>query len=188
MLSILIGLYPIIYFCIDRKFGLLGTKSAELLSQPIWNISFYTHIVFGGFALLVGWIQFSKKARAKNIGLHRLIGKGYVISVLLSGIAGLYIAVHATGGFIASLGFLSLDVVWLYTTISAYLAIRNKDIVSHEKLMIYSYAACFAAVTLRIWLPLLNMTLGDFFIAYKIVAWLCWVPNMVVAYFIVRRG
>jgi len=52
--------------------------------------------------------------------------------------------------------------------------------------MIYSYAACFAAVTLRIWLPLLMITLGDYLFAYRIVAWLCWVPNIIAAYFIVK--
>jgi hypothetical protein len=53
-------------------------------------------------------------------------------------------------------------------------------------MMIYSYAACFAAVTLRIWLPLLISITGDFFIAYPIVAWLCWVPNLIVANLIVK--
>ena len=53
--------------------------------------------------------------------------------------------------------------------------------------MIYSYAACFAAVTLRIWLPLLIVSLGDFITAYRIVAWLCWVPNLMVAYFLVDK-
>ena len=53
--------------------------------------------------------------------------------------------------------------------------------------MIYSYAACFAAVTLRIWLPTLTSIMGEFIGAYRIVAWLCWVPNMIVAYFIVRH-
>jgi len=53
--------------------------------------------------------------------------------------------------------------------------------------MIYSYAACFAAVTLRIWLPLLTMIYGDFVKAYVIVAWLCWIPNIIVAGVITRR-
>ncbi|GAB4428835.1 MAG: hypothetical protein OHK0039_47410 [Bacteroidia bacterium] len=44
-----------------------------------------------------------------------------------------------------------------------------------------SYAACFAAVTLRLWLPILTALLGDFLPAYRIVAWLCWVPNLLVA-------
>ncbi len=52
---------------------------------------------------------------------------------------------------------------------------------------IYSYAASFAAVTLRIWLPLLTIAFQDFVVAYRIVAWLCWVPNIAFAYFWVRR-
>ena len=52
--------------------------------------------------------------------------------------------------------------------------------------MIYSYAACFAAVTLRLWLPLLVFLFGDFIKAYVLVSWLCWVPNIIVAYFIQR--
>jgi len=54
-------------------------------------------------------------------------------------------------------------------------------------MMIYSYAACFAAVTLRIWLPFLTMAFHDFNTGYRIVAFLCWVPNMIVAWFIVQR-
>jgi hypothetical protein len=39
-----VGLYPIIYLLIDARFGLLGSKSAELLANPIWNECFlYTH-------------------------------------------------------------------------------------------------------------------------------------------------
>ena len=53
--------------------------------------------------------------------------------------------------------------------------------------MIYSYAACFAGAALRIWLPILIAFFGDFIVAYKIVAWLCWVPNLVVANIIIRR-
>jgi hypothetical protein len=106
---------------------------------------------------------------------------------MISGICGIYIAFEATGGLIASLGFIGLGTIWLFTTLRAYLAVRNKDITLHKGFMIYSYAACFAAVTLRIWLPLLNIVLDDFVLAYRIVAWLCWLPNMVFAYFWVKR-
>ena len=56
------------------------------------------------------------------------------------------------------------------------------------KFMIFSFAACFAAVTLRIWLPILTSIMGEFNSAYRIVAWLCWVPNIIVAFFIVRNA
>jgi hypothetical protein len=72
--------------------------------------------------------------------------------------------------------------------LKAWLFIYQKDIPSHEKWMIFSFAACFAAVTLRLWLPALTTAFkGDFLTAYRIVAWLCWMPNMLFAVWRVRR-
>ncbi|PZX94584.1 DUF2306 domain-containing protein [Flavobacterium aquariorum] len=186
-LAIIIGLYPTLYFMIDRKFGLLSSKSTELLTNSFWNIGFYTHIILGGIALLIGWTQFSSKIRIWNLTLHKRIGKIYLVSVIFSSIAGIYISFYATGGLISFLGFICLGIVWFYTTLKAYLYIKNKQIEQHQKMMIYSYAACFAAVTLRIWLPLLTFIYGDFVKAYVIVAWLCWIPNLIVASLITRR-
>ncbi len=182
-----VGLYPLSYVFAEGEMGLLLSKSKELLSNTIWNVGFYGHILFGGIALMVGWVQFSKRFRNSNLERHRAIGKLYVITALISGLCGGFIAFYATGGFIAKLGFFSLAVVWLFFTLSAYLAIRNGDIEKHRVFMIYSYAACFGAVTLRIWLPLLTLIIGSFIPAYRIVAWLAWVPNLVFAYFWVRR-
>jgi len=187
ILSTLTGLYPIIYFLIDRRFGLLSSKSVELLNDNLWNIAFYGHITIGGLALLIGWLQFSNTLRVKKTELHRILGKIYVISVLISGICGLFIALNATGGIISILGFFTLGLIWLTTTILGFKAIKKGNTKSHEKFMIFSYAACFAAVTLRVWLPLLTIAIGEFNSAYRIVAWLCWVPNIIVAFLIVRN-
>lgn len=181
-----IGLYPAIYFIIDRRFGLLRSKSATLLADLTWNSMFYTHIILGGIALLIGWIQFNKKFRSKNLNLHKKIGKIYVTCCLISGIAGFYIALHATGGVGPKTGFFLMALFWFFTTLFAFLAIKKGDIIKHQKLMIYSYAACFSAVTLRIWLPILISSLGSFLPAYRVVAWLSWVPNVIVAYFIIK--
>lgn len=187
VLAVSIGLYPILYFVEGREFGLLPSKGDRLLNNVFWNIGFYGHIVFGGVALLIGWMQFSEKIRTTYIRLHRSVGKLYVISVLVSGVCGGYIALHATGGWISTLGFMGLAIIWVLTTLNAYRAVRNKDMDLHKGFMIYSYAATFAAVTLRIWLPLLHIVFDDFVVAYRLVAWLCWVPNMVFAYFWIRR-
>lgn len=188
VLAILIGLYPGIYFLIDREFGLLASKSDELLADLFWNAGFYSHIVPGGIALLLGWMQFSPRLRATRPALHRQVGKVYVGAVLVSSLAGVYIGFYATGGLAASLGFICLGVIWFYTTLKAYLHIRHKAIEPHRTMMIYSYAACFAAVTLRVWLPMLQVIFGDFYTAYRLVAWLCWVPNLAVAGWIVWRS
>jgi len=187
VLALLVGLYPAIYFLVDRQFGLLSSKSNELLANIFWNSAFYTHIILGGIALLIGWSQFSSKIRTRNTSLHRRLGKTYVIAVILSAVAAIYIGFFASGGIVSALGFICLGIVWLSITTVAYLSIRKGQILKHQKMMTYSYAACFAAVTLRIWLPLLISYFGDFITAYRIVAWLCWVPNLIVAYFITRR-
>lgn len=187
ILSTLIGLYPAIYFIIDKRFGLLGSKTEALLNDNLYNATFYTHIVIGGFALLIGWIQFSEKLRRTNMNLHRTIGKAYIIAVLISGLNGLYIALFATGGMISMVGFFSSGVVWLTTTTLGYTAIRKLNIEKHKKFMIYSYAVCFSAVTLRIWLPMLVMATGDFITSYNIVAWLSWVPNVLFAYILTYK-
>lgn len=186
-LAIGVGLYPLFYVFGGREMGLLLSKSETLLSNNLWNVGFYGHIIFGGIALLTGWSQFSQKLRARHLNLHRNLGKIYVSAALISGICAVYIGFYATGGWIASLGFILLGIIWLYTTLAAYRAIRRKDRQLHQGMMVYSYAACFAAVTLRIWLPLLTFAFGEFLIAYKIVAWLCWVPNMFFAAYLVKR-
>lgn len=179
--AILIGLYPLLYTVIPETEGFLSTKPLELVQSGIWKLSFYTHISFGALALLIGWVQFSAKIRAKRLTLHRIIGRVYVIAALLSGMAGLYIALFATGGWISSVGFSSLAVIWLFSTSRAFLFIRKGEVMAHRKMMIISYAACLAAVTLRLWMPILIPVFGDYIVAYRIVAWLCWVPNVLVA-------
>ena len=180
--AISIGLYPLSYLLVDMSGGLFATKSSELLASQIWKIGFYTHISFGGIALLIGWTQFSQKLRTKRLHLHRLIGKIYIVSVLISGVAGLYVAFYATGGLAAQLGFGMLAVFWLYMTIMALQTIKKKEILAHRNWMIRSYGLCMAAITLRLWIPIFAFGFGTMFEqSYPIIAWLCWVPNLILA-------
>ena len=188
--AIAIGGYPAVYYLTDviAENGLLSQKSAAVLQSDIWTLSFHTHIVLGGIALLTGWSQFMSKFRSKNQPLHRLLGKVYLAAVLLSGLAGLYMSIYAEGGLVAKLGFGGLAVAWLITAIKAYTSIKKREIDSHRNWMIRNYALTFAAVTLRIWLPLFQYALGmEFFTAYIIIAWLCWVPNLIWAEWKVRH-
>jgi uncharacterized membrane protein len=186
--AISIGLYPLFYFLFDMSNGLMNTKSAQLLGNRLWQVGFYTHITFGGLALLSGCTQFLPGLRQKRLSLHRSLGKVYVAAVMLSGTAGFGIAFAASAGVIAQMGFAALGFLWLYTTAKAFLAIKKRDITEHQNWMTRSYALCFGAVTLRLWMPLFLGALGmSFNIAYPIIAWLSWVPNLLVAEWIIRR-
>jgi uncharacterized membrane protein len=188
-LAILVGLYPISYFVADMSDAFLSTKSKELRANQLWNFSFYTHIIFGGIALLTGWIQFSKKLRAKKMKLHRSIGKIYVVSILFGGITGLHISLYASGGIATKLGFSTLSILWLITTTLAYNTIRKKKVEAHRAWMIRSYALTFAAVTLRLWMPILEATVPlEWGIEpYTIVSWLAWIPNLMFAQILIRN-
>jgi uncharacterized membrane protein len=188
--AIVIGLYPLIYFLVDmHDKGIFKSKPTELLRDSIWHTFFYIHISFGGIALLTGWTQFSKRLRARYLNTHRFVGKIYLIAVLLSSAAGLYIAYYATGGIICTLGFGILAIIWMYTAIKAYTSIRALNIEEHKNWMTRNYALTFAAVNLRVYLPLLTMFVfnHDFIPGYRIVSWLAWVPNLIIAEMIIRK-
>lgn len=174
LFAIGVGVYPAFYFLLDMSGGLLSSKPAEVLESSFWRTAFYAHISFGGMALLTGWSQFSRKFRSKHLSFHKMLGKVYLISVMISGFCGLFIAFFATGGIASVLGFGGLALAWLLTSSAAYRQIRMRNIDAHQQWMIRSYAMTFAAVTLRIWLPLFQIAGIDFMIAYPIIAWLCW--------------
>jgi uncharacterized membrane protein len=147
-----------------------------------------THVFASALALLLGPLQFSTRLRSGMPQVHRWMGRIYLgVAVLVGGLAGLYMASFAFGGVPARLGFAGLALAWLYTGARAYAAIRNGDVVAHRRWMIRNFALAFAAVTLRIYLPAAFVLRMPFELVYPVIAWACWVPNLVVAEWIVRR-
>jgi hypothetical protein len=142
----------------------------------------YAHIFASAVALVLGPLQFSAKLRTARLGLHRWSGRLYLgVGVLVGGLAGLFMAFHASGGLPARLGFGCLALAWLYTGLRAYLAIRARDIACHRRWMVRNFALTFAAVTLRLWLPASIVSGFPFELAYPAIAWLCWLPNLLLA-------
>ena len=148
----------------------------------------YLHVFASALTLALGPFQFSARLRASRPALHRWMGRLYLgVGVLVGGVAGLVMALNAYGGLASNVGFGVLAVLWLYTGLRAYLAIRARDFAAHRLWMIRNFALAFAAVTLRLWLPAAVLAGIDFDIAYPVIAWLCWVPNFVVALVWTRR-
>ncbi len=175
-LSVPIALYGLAFSFVDQA---NPDFRERLFSLPGYA---YVHFLGSGFALLVGGFQFSGSLRRKHLKLHRWLGRSYLLACLAGGIGGLGLATISYGGPPTHVGFGLLGVLWLYTGARAYQAIRGGDVAAHRIWMIRSFALTFAAVTLRVELGLLTGALGwSFHDAYLTVAWLCWVPNLVVA-------
>ena len=192
-LAFLIGGYAIVQYVIldPKQAGLvqlklmLGSKLSAL-----WYIMLIIHAVSSVVALVIGPFSLSAKFREKNINRHRLLGKIYMVGILLGGISGVYLAFYATGGLMSKIGFGILAVLWLTSAYQALTKVKNNNISDHQKWMIRNYSLTFAAVTLRIWLPLFVVFFGPehFELSYAIIAWLAWMPNLIIAEIFIKRN
>ena len=148
------------------------------------------HIVASMLAILIGPFQFLPKLRkGRLLKFHRWLGRAYLLSVLFGGLGGLYMAQFGYGGLITELGFATLAILWLYSGAMAYKQIRNKQIEAHHQWMIRNFALTLAGTMLRVWMPISVAGIGiEFIMAYRAIAWMCWVPNLLIAEWIIRRS
>lgn len=180
VLSLLVAAYGV---------GLYGFGNGGDRLHPDMQASFQahafgikTHIFASALALLLGPLQFSSRLRARAPHLHRWMGRVYLgAGVLVGGAAGLAMSQFASGGWVAKLGFAGLAIAWLFTGWHAYSAVRRRDFATHRRWMVRNFALAFAAVTLRIYLPPALILQAPFEVSYPLIAWACWVPNLLVA-------
>ncbi len=85
-------------------------------------------------------------------------------------------------GFSANKWMRQADRTVLNVTISMRLAMP-----AHRRWMIRNYCLTFAAVTLRIYLPLSLVFHADFLSAYQVISEACWVPNLLEAEWLISR-
>lgn len=181
-LSIPIGIYAYLF-----QAGLLGDPNfhARFAEMPLMAAF---HVIGGGSILIIGGFQFVAGIRARRIAAHRWLGRLYLTGVLIGGIGGLALATTAAGGPVGRIGFGLLAVVWLTSGAFGFAAVRAGNITAHRKWVMRNYALAFAAVTLRIQLPVLQFGFGlTFEEAYPVVAWLSWVPNLIVVDWLLRE-
>jgi uncharacterized membrane protein len=175
LLALPIGIYALAFQPLN-----LGAPDlqARLDAMPLAGIA---HLVGGGIALLIGGLQFVTRLRTAAPHWHRWLGRVYLILVLIGGVGGAVLATRAGGGLVGRTGFFLLAVLWLASGTAAYRAIRIGDVANHRRWMMRNYALTFAAVTLRIELGVISGALGyEFAPTYQLVAWLAWVPNLIV--------
>lgn len=146
------------------------------------------HFVTGGLALILGVWGFRRDLLVSRRELHRIVGKLYVLLVLVSGTSGLAMACFSMGGMTTHFGFGLLAVAWLATTFLGWHRIHKaKNVIAHRRWMVRSYALTCAAISLRIQLGPLAYLLEGFDSAYKIVSWSAWIPNLIFAELWLKR-
>ncbi len=156
-----------------------------------WRYSFYIHVFTSIFVLVAGLFQFSSYIIRKLPLLHRISGYVYVIVVLfISGPASFIMALYANGGIPARISFTLLSIGWISFTAIAFQRVYKKRFIQHGNWMLRSYALTLSAITLRSYaflFALLEIEMRPVHI-YITIAWLSWVPNLIVAEILIRNG
>jgi uncharacterized membrane protein len=182
-LAVLIGISSLRYLV----FGLAAAPPNIVSNAFARTGVLIVHAGFASVALILGAFQLFPRLRARWPAWHRRAGTVYVVACLAGGIAGLVLAAGTSSGPIAMAGFGLLAVLWIGFTANAWRLARAHDFVRHRRWMIRSYALTFAAVTLRLYLPMALMASLDGLASYRAIAFLCWVPNLIVAELWLRR-
>ena len=185
VLSLGVALYS--YRYVPPVEHVFGAGASNVLSNLFASPWLALHAGMAATALMLGPIQFLPAWRRIK-GAHMWLGRSYVICCILAGLAGLRLAFGTTAGPVAGLGFGTLAVIWLYVTIQAWRLARARCFDEHRRWMIRSFALTFAAVTLRLQIPVSQIMGYDFMESYRIIAWSAWVPNLILAEMYLRRG
>ena len=169
----------------ERAYG--SELAASFRARPLTVMA---HTLFGPIALTLGLVNLLPAMRQRRRWpVHRWLGRIYLLSSIVLAGAGLSLSFHAAGGLGPRTAFGLLALATLGTSVMGYRSIRARNVRQHREWMLRSYALIFAAVTLRIWMPILvTVDHGQFVPAYRWAAWLCWVPNVLFVEWMIRRG
>ncbi len=151
------------------------------------EIGLIGHIAFMLIAAVFGPFQFLRPLRERFPKIHRMSGRVYIASALAGAAGGLYMSQYSASGAVSGWGFALLGIGVLVTTGRGFYLVINARYQEHSEWMLRSYALIFGAVTLRMYLAPLEAAFGED-AGYATVAWLSWVPNLLFAEWLVRRG
>ena len=158
---------------------------------PLWQyrLAFVVHVYTTLLVLPAGFIQFNSFVRKNYSQLHRYVGWVYIIVILgFASPSGFWMGIYANGGLSSQIAFCILAILWSYTTLQALLKIRKSDFNAHRNFMIRSFALTLSALTLRLWKTIFVYLFHPHPMdVYRLVAWLGWVLNIVIAELIILK-
>jgi uncharacterized membrane protein YozB (DUF420 family) len=161
---------------------------AQALGNPLGVPWLAVHVAGAVVALVLGSLQFLPALRRGSGPPHRWIGRVYVMGCLVGGGAGLILAPGSHAGPIASAGFGGLAIAWIAVNLLGWRAAVRGRFEDHRRWMIRSWALTLAAVTLRLYLPLVMVLELPFLPWYRAISFLAWVPNLIAAELWLRRA
>jgi uncharacterized membrane protein YozB (DUF420 family) len=160
LLVAIVLVFFVIRIVVDAPHVIGGTTPAEsdFEYRYVANaLLAYAHIVPGVVYLLLAPLQLWRGFRNRHLGWHRRIGRVAIVAGLLSGVFAIaFGSLHAWGGIIEALAAVLFGTWFIVCLVTAYRAIRRRDVTRHRRWMIRAFAVGVAVGTIRIWIGLFN--------------------------------
>ncbi len=180
----LIVLTSFAYFPPQFDFGFLIGRQSYFYSW--YAVAFYIHVISSPIALFLGLVQSVDWLRNRSRSVHRTIGYGYTIAVIVfAAPSGLAMSVKANGGVSAATAFALLAIWTSVATWRGFSWARRGDFVKHQEWMTRSYLLICSAVLLRFFAAVAARFELDF-LTYGEMAWLSWLPSLLIYEAILR--
>ncbi len=141
-----------------------------------WPLIF--HISCGLIAMIIGPFQFWTTFRIKYINTHRMLGRIYLIAILIGTLSATNLA--WTSGYKISFswafGLQGLAFAWISTALMAYISIRKRRMAQHKEWMIRSYVVTLGFFLFRILnnSDFVKSLIPEFTERGVTIIWFCW--------------
>lgn len=143
----LFGLYILIFYLGSLLSGTASDWNSMLpnlyiKSQTASTVGITIHFAAGGIILAMGFIQLLQSVRHSLPGVHRWLGRIYVIAAILAGLGGLiFIAFTGTiGGLVMDIGFGLYGFLLLLCALQTYSYARQLKFERHQEWAIRLFA------------------------------------------------
>ena len=143
----------------------------------------YAHILPGAVYLGIAPFQLWRGFRNSHLPLHRRMGRVALVAGLISGIFAILFGFFLSfGGVLQATASVAFGVWFVTALVTAYRAIRRRDIATHRRWQIRAFAVGLAVGTIRIWIGLFEaFGLLDFRDAFGVAFWISFVLHALAA-------
>jgi uncharacterized membrane protein len=130
------------------------------------NAALMTHVLIAVLIMAAGALQLVPRLRRRAPALHRTVGRGYMVSVLLSSVAGLYLVwTRGAAGSISQHIAISINAVLIIgCALCAWRAARVRNYAAHRRWALRTYLAAngvfFFRLGVFLWLMIHQRPVG----------------------------
>lgn len=163
--------------------GLALPFNLHLVDQELPAIFRLHMLASGGAMLLIPLVIFLRRHRA----WHRPLGRLAATAVVLGALTSLPVAAASHSVAMARAGFFAQGIVWLTLIALGVIAIRRKQIATHQRLMLAMAAVASGAIWVRLGTTVATSCDLPFDPIYGCVAWAGWMVPLAIVWTVTPR-